>query len=87
MKQKTLIRLTKYALENKRNEMKKMRAFNIKMINNNGVDVCYNEQTVVDSMNKLVVDFEVINNPSDQGQLNKKTSCKFNNGYDIWKRN
>ena len=38
-------------------------------VNNNGVDVCYNVQTAVDQKNKLVVGYEVINNPSDQGQL------------------
>lgn len=38
-------------------------------VNNNGVDVCYNVQTVVDNKHNLVVDCEVINNPSDQGQL------------------
>ena len=38
-------------------------------VNNNGVDVCYNVQTVVDSKHKLVVDCNVINNPTDHGQL------------------
>lgn len=38
-------------------------------VNNNGVDVCYNVQTVVDSKHKLVVDSNVINNPTDHGQL------------------
>jgi len=38
--------------------------------NNNGVDVSYNVQTVVDQKYKLVVDTEVINNAADQGQLN-----------------
>jgi transposase len=38
-------------------------------VNNNGVDVCYNVQTVVDNKNKLVVDYNVINNPTDHGQL------------------
>jgi Uma2 family endonuclease len=36
-------------------------------VNNNGVDVCYNVQTVVDSKYKLVVDCDVINNPTDHG--------------------
>jgi len=40
-------------------------------VNNNGIDVCYNVQTVVDAKNKLVVDFEVTNNPSDQNQLSE----------------
>jgi len=38
-------------------------------VNNNGVDVCYNVQTVVDNKYNLIVDTEVINNPTDQGQL------------------
>lgn len=38
-------------------------------VNNNGVDVCYNVQTVVDNKHKLVVDCNVINNPTDHGQL------------------
>ena len=38
--------------------------------NNNGIDVSYNVQTVVDQKYKLIVDTEVINNPADQGQLN-----------------
>lgn len=39
--------------------------------NNNGLDVCYNVQTVVDGKHKLVVDFDVINNPTDHGMLSK----------------
>ena len=38
--------------------------------NNKGVDVCFNVQTAVDAKNKLVLDCEVINNPTDHGQLN-----------------
>lgn len=38
-------------------------------VNNNGVDVCYNVQTVVDNKHNLIVDLDVINNPTDQGQL------------------
>ena len=38
-------------------------------VNNNGVDVCYNVQAVTDSKNKLVIDYDVINNPADLGQL------------------
>lgn len=37
--------------------------------NNNGVDVSYNVQTSVDSKHKLIVDFKVTQNPSDQGEL------------------
>jgi transposase len=40
-------------------------------VNNNGIDVCYNVQAVTDSKNKLIVDYDVINNPADQGQLGK----------------
>lgn len=40
-------------------------------VSNNGVDVCYNVQTVVDSKHKLVVDCNVINNPTDHGQLSE----------------
>lgn len=38
-------------------------------VNNNGIEVCYNVQTVVDGKHSLVVDCEVINNPTDHGQL------------------
>lgn len=38
-------------------------------VNNNGLEVSYNVQIAVDHKHKLVVDSEVINNPSDQGQL------------------
>jgi len=38
-------------------------------VNNNGVDVCYNVQTAIDQKNKLVVDYDVINNAADQGNL------------------
>lgn len=37
--------------------------------NNNGLDVCYNVQTAVDAKHSLVVDCNVINNPTDHGQL------------------
>jgi transposase len=40
-------------------------------VNNNGIDVCYNVQAVTDSKNKLIVDYDVINNPADQGQFSK----------------
>lgn len=39
--------------------------------NNNGVEVAYNVQTVVDGKNHLIVDFDIINNPTDHGQLSK----------------
>jgi len=38
-------------------------------VNNNGVDVCYNVQVAVDAKHSLVIDCDVINNPSDHGQL------------------
>lgn len=40
-------------------------------VNNNGLDVCYNVQTAVDSKHSLVVDCEVISNPTDHGQLSE----------------
>ncbi|WHH60669.1 transposase [Petroclostridium sp. X23] len=40
-------------------------------VNNNGVDVCYNVQTVVDDKHSLIVDINVINNPTDHGQLSE----------------
>lgn len=40
-------------------------------VNNNGIDVCYNVQTVVGSKHKLVVDCDIINNPTDYGMLSK----------------
>jgi transposase len=39
------------------------------VVNNKGIDVSYNVQVAVDQKHKLVVESEVINNPSDQGQL------------------
>jgi len=38
-------------------------------VNNNGADVCYNVQTAIDQKNKLIVDYDVINNAADQGNL------------------
>lgn len=40
---------------------------------NAGFDVCYNVQSVIDSENKLIVDFDVTNSPSDRGELYKMT--------------
>ena len=37
--------------------------------NNNNVDVSYNVQTTVDSEHKLIADFKVTQNPTDQGEL------------------
>lgn len=39
------------------------------MMSNQKVEVCYNAQMTVDSKHKLIVDFEMINSPADQGQL------------------
>lgn len=39
------------------------------MKNNGKFEVCFNTQTVVDSKHKLIVDFEVVNDVNDQGQL------------------
>ena len=62
-------------------------------VNNNGMDVCYNVQTAVDDKNKLIVDFEITNNPSDQNQLSEmatrskeffeteKLECLADKGY------
>ena len=36
-----------------------------------GTDVCYNVQTVVDSLHKLILEHEVTNDPTDQAQLSK----------------
>lgn len=37
--------------------------------NNNGIDISYNAQTVVDSKYSLIVDYDVVTNPTDHGQL------------------
>jgi transposase len=43
---------------------------NAKSMKNNGkFEVCFNIQTVVDSKNKLIVDYDVVNEVNDQGQL------------------
>lgn len=39
------------------------------------LDACYNVQTVVDEKNKLIVDFEVTNNPDEKGALPKMTEA------------
>lgn len=40
-------------------------------VSNNGIEVSYNVQNTVDNKHNLVVDTDIINNPSDQGQLSK----------------
>ncbi|MFY3790876.1 IS1182 family transposase [Ureibacillus sp. MALMAid1270] len=39
------------------------------MKNNGKFEVCFNVQTVVDNKNKIIVDFDVVNDVNDQGQL------------------
>ena len=39
------------------------------MKNNGKFEVCFNVQTAVDSKNKLIIDFDVVNEVNDQGQL------------------
>jgi len=39
------------------------------MLSNGKMDVCYNVQTAVDSKNKLIAEFEVINNVTDKNRL------------------
>lgn len=57
-------------------------------VNNNGIDVCYNVQAVTDSKNKLIVDYDVINKPADQGQLCKMAKKAIPlNIYIIFKSN
>ena len=41
------------------------------MINNGKFEVCYNVQTSVDDKNKLIADYDVVNEPSDANQLNR----------------
>ena len=46
------------------------------MKNNGKFEVCFNVQAAVDNKNKLIVDFDVVNDVNDQGQLSnmvKKT--------------
>jgi transposase len=38
---------------------------------NQGTDICYNVQTVVDDKHKLILEHEVTNDPTDQAQLSK----------------
>lgn len=39
------------------------------VMNNQGNDICHNVQSVVDSKNKLIVSFDVVDSPVDQDQL------------------
>ena len=43
-------------------------------VNNNGIEIAYNVQTVVDEKHSIIIDYDVINNPTDHGQL-----CKMAN--------
>ena len=50
------------------------------MKNNGKFEVCFNVQAAVDNKNKLIVDFDVVNDVNDQGQLSnmvKKTKEVF----------
>ena len=39
------------------------------MMSNGKMDICYNVQTAVDAKNKLIVEFDIINNASDNNQI------------------
>jgi len=41
------------------------------MINNGKFEVCYNVQASVDDKNKLIADYDVVNEPSDANQLSR----------------
>ncbi|MGB7606362.1 MAG: IS1182 family transposase [Lutisporaceae bacterium] len=51
-------------------------------VNNNGIDVCYNVQTVVDNKHNLIVDCHIINNPTDHGQLSEM-SVRAKNIFEV----
>ena len=40
-------------------------------VNNNGTNICYNVQTAVDGKHSMIVDYDVINNPTDHAQLSQ----------------
>ena len=44
------------------------------MKNNGKFEVCFNMQAAVDSKHKLFVDYEVVNDVNDQGQLSNMVS-------------
>ena len=52
------------------------------MKNHSNIEPCYNVQSVVDSKNKLIVDFDVSNQANDVGLL-KPMSDKLFNDYDL----
>ena len=52
------------------------------MKNHSNIEPCYNVQSVVDSKNKLIVDFDVSNQANDIGLL-KPMSDKLFNDYDL----
>jgi len=43
------------------------------MMSNGKMDICYNVQTAVDAKNKLIIDFDIINNASDNNQITPMT--------------
>ena len=47
-----------------------------------GVDVCYNVQTAVDSKHKLIAEFEVTNRVNDYNQLRPMAAKAADAGYD-----
>lgn len=49
--------------------------------NRGGVDVAYNVQSTVDAKHHLVVDYDVIQNPSDQGQMAIAAKRMIRKGY------
>ena len=49
--------------------------------NRGGVDTAYNMQSTVDAKHHLIVDFDVITNPTDQGQLDNMTERLDGQGY------
>jgi len=73
---KTLARRIKYLNEKIDKHMAEMDE------NDNGVDVCYNVQAVVDGKHKLIVDCDVINNPADHGQLSEM-SIRVKNIFEV----
>jgi len=48
---------------------------------NQGFDIAYNMQTVVDGKHHIIVECDVINNPTDRGELTPMAQSLKNNGY------
>ena len=63
--------MRKKIAENEQNEISTVDPDSRLMDNkNNGTEVSYNMQIVVDSKHSLIVEFDINNNPADQGNLN-----------------